>query len=47
MKLQQLKEGTFFTTLPKQLVLAKEWKKGDKLKATIDAKGDIVLRKAE
>jgi hypothetical protein len=35
----------FFITLPNQIIRAKCWKKGDVLKAVIDSKGDIVLKK--
>lgn len=45
MKLQQNKTGSFIIVLPKQLVNAKQWQVGDILKAEIDSKGNIVLRK--
>ena len=45
MKIQQLKNGQHFITLPSQLVRAKGWQKGDDLKVEIDSKGNIVLRK--
>tara|TARA_Y100000310_G_scaffold339688_1_gene433161 strand:+ start:16793 stop:16933 length:141 start_codon:yes stop_codon:yes gene_type:complete len=45
MKLQQMKQGQFFVTLPKQIVLAKQWKKHDEIIAVIDQEGNIVLRK--
>lgn len=35
----------YIITLPKGLVLAKGWKKGDKLEFIIDNKGEIVMRK--
>ncbi len=35
----------FFITLPNQIIRAKEWKKGDRVKVVIDGKGDIVLKK--
>lgn len=35
----------YFITLPNQIVRAKQWSKGDKIKAMIDSKGDIILRK--
>ena len=35
----------FMVTLPKGIVLAKGWKKGDALEFTIDTKGDIVIKK--
>ena len=45
MKIQQLKSGQHFITLPSQIVRAKLWKKGDDLKVEINPKGDIVLKK--
>lgn len=45
MKLQQMNDKQFFITLPNQIVRAKGWSKGDIIKAIIDSKGDIVLRK--
>jgi bifunctional DNA-binding transcriptional regulator/antitoxin component of YhaV-PrlF toxin-antitoxin module len=42
----QFDERQFKITLPKQIVMAKYWKKGDKLVVEIDERGDIVLRKA-
>ena len=45
MKLQQLNNGAFILTLPSQIIRAKEWKKGDEIKALINDKGDIVLKK--
>jgi len=35
----------FMITLPKGIVLAKGWKKGDTLVFTINNKGDIVVKK--
>jgi len=34
-------------TIPKDLVRAKEWKKGDEIVAKIDPKGKIILDKLE
>lgn len=45
MKLQLMNGKQFFLTLPNQIVRAKNWSKGDRIKATIDGKGDIVLKK--
>ena len=45
MKLQQLNHGVFVISLPSQIIRAKEWKKGDEIKAVINDRGDIVLRK--
>jgi len=36
----------FMITLPKGLVLAKRWKKGEELIFLIDNKGDIIIKKA-
>lgn len=35
----------YMITIPKGLVLAKDWKKGDVIVFMIDNKGDIVLKK--
>lgn len=45
MKLQQMNGKQFFITLPNQIIRAKGWNKGDVIKAIIDNKGDIVLKK--
>lgn len=45
MKIQQLKNGQHFITLPSQIVRAKGWKKGDDLKVEINKDGDLVLKK--
>lgn len=45
MKLQQSNKQ-FFITLPKQIVEAKNWKKGDKILIELDKHGDIILKKA-
>lgn len=45
MKIQQLKNGQHFITLPSQIVRAKQWKKGDDLKVEINKEGDLVLKK--
>ena len=47
MKLQLMNRKQFFITLPNQIVRAKGWKKGDKIKAGIDNKGDIILKNEE
>tara|TARA_Y100000310_G_C20390769_1_gene672635 strand:- start:384 stop:584 length:201 start_codon:yes stop_codon:yes gene_type:complete len=47
MKLQQMNGKQFFLTLPNQIIRAKGWKKGDRIKVVIDNKGDIVLKKEE
>lgn len=44
-RLQYDANKQFKITLPKQLVLAKRWKKGDKLLFEIDGNGDIVIKK--
>ena len=45
MKLQQMNGKQFFITLPNQIIRAKGWSKGDRLKVLIDGKGDLVIRK--
>ena len=45
MKLQQMNDQSYFITLPKQIVLAKGWKKGDQIKYRINDKGEISLFK--
>ena len=40
-----MNDRQFFITLPNQIVRAKGWRKGDKLKSEIDNKGNIVLKK--
>jgi len=37
----------FIITIPKGIVLAKGWKKGDKLEFLIDNKGEIVIKKTK
>lgn len=43
MKLQKDGNEQYKLTLPKSLIEAKGWKKGDKIKILLDAKGNIVL----
>jgi hypothetical protein len=45
MKIQQLKTGQQFITLPTQISRAKGWKKGDDLKYKINDKGELVIYK--
>lgn len=45
-KLQFPNKKQFIITIPKSLVLAKGWKKGDLLTFTIDKNGNIVIKKA-
>lgn len=45
MKLQQMKDRNYFLTIPKDIVRAKEWHKGDKIVAKIDKEGNILLKK--
>lgn len=42
MKLQQMKDSTFFVTLPKQVLIALGWRKGDTISYRLD-KANIVL----
>ena len=43
-KLQHDANGQFKITLPKQIVLAKKWKKGEVLYFELDDKGDLVVK---
>lgn len=43
--LQNPNKKQFIITIPKGLVLAKAWKKGDTLEFIIDGKGDIIIRR--
>ena len=47
MKLQQMKQGQYFVTLPSQIVRAKGWNKGDQIDARIDKEGNIILKKKD
>lgn len=47
MKLQKMSGRQFFITLPNAIVRAKGWEKGDVIKAEIDQRGNIVLKKVE
>ena len=44
-KLQFDNNQQFKITLPKQIILAKGWKKGDTLNIQLDDKGNIILNK--
>lgn len=46
-KLQQMtaSNNQYFLTLPKQIVMAKGWQKGNEIKVELDNKGNIVLKK--
>ena len=44
-KLQFDNNQQFKITLPKPIVLAKGWKKGDKIDIAIDDRGNILLKK--
>ena len=46
-KLQYPNKKQYIITLPKGLVLAKGWKKGDKLEFIINNKGEIIMRKGK
>jgi len=46
-KLQFDANGQFKITLPKQIILAKGWKKGDTIMIVINEKGELVLRREE
>lgn len=45
MKLQELNKTSYFVVLPKSIVLAKGWKKGDDIKVEINKEGNIVLKR--
>ena len=47
MKLQQMNTGGkgFFLMIPKALVRAKNWSKGDDISVELDNKGNLVLSK--
>lgn len=47
MKLQLMNDKQYFLTLPNQIIRAKGWQKGDIIRAVIDGKGEIVLKKVE
>ncbi len=44
-KLQYDSNRQFKITLPKQIVLAKKWKKGDVLQFEIDNTGNLLVKK--
>lgn len=43
--LQFPNEKQFMITVPKGLVLAKGWKRGDKLEFVLNNKGEIIMRR--
>ncbi len=47
--LQQMtvSHNQFFLILPKQIVMAKGWQKGDVIKVELDTKGNMVLKRPE
>lgn len=46
-KLQFDKNQQFKITLPKQIITAKKWKKGDIISVELNDRGDLVLRKQQ
>lgn len=46
LKLQKMNGKQYFITLPNQIIRAKGWKKGDRIKVVIDSKGEILLKKS-
>ena len=44
-KLQFENNQQFKITLPKQIILAKGWKKGDKINIQLDDKGNLILNR--
>ena len=47
MKLQFDKNNQYKLTLPKALIEAKGWKKGDEIDIKLDENGNIILKKGE
>ena len=49
MKLQKLQGSatSYFLIIPKALINAKNWKKGDEIAFKLDKRGDIVLQKLD
>lgn len=45
MKLQQMKNGQYFVSLPRVIIRSKQWKKGDVIQYKINDKGELVLYK--
>lgn len=45
--LQYPNKKQFMITVPKGLVLAKGWKRGDKLEFVLNNKGEIIIRKVK
>ncbi len=45
MKLQVAPQGQYFLCLPRDIVRAKQWQKGDCINVTIDRSGDLVLKR--
>ena len=45
-KLQCDRNRQFKITLPRQIALAKKWKKGDDLAFEIDSEGNLIIRKS-
>jgi len=46
-KLQFPNKKQYIITIPKSLVLAKGWKKGNMLEFVINNKGEIIVRKSK
>ncbi len=46
-KLQYPNKKQYIITIPKSLVLAKGWKKGNLLEFVINNKGEIIVRKSK
>jgi bifunctional DNA-binding transcriptional regulator/antitoxin component of YhaV-PrlF toxin-antitoxin module len=44
MKLQKSKNNQYYITLPKLMVEAKGWKKGQELKIEFNHKGEFILK---
>lgn len=47
MKVQQMPQGNLFVTIPRQLALAMQIKKGTELQFEVNQKGNLVLKKVD
>jgi bifunctional DNA-binding transcriptional regulator/antitoxin component of YhaV-PrlF toxin-antitoxin module len=47
MKIQQMKNGQHFITLPRQIVRAKNWKKGQELEIIINDQGQLIIKEVD
>ncbi len=47
MKLQQTNKGQYYLTVPKKIVEAKKWSKGQVLKVMFNERGNLELEEAK